>query len=339
MTQRFGAFSNPIVGTDGQLVRESIRSPNYVPGVSGWTINKDGTASFNSTTINGDLKVVGDNGSVVWIRNADDHAVIEFYPPTPLPALVPAKIQGRAVFADRPSLNIYGPTFTGFSYSSIELYTELITDEAYIGLIAQRFLFQAVSGQFTDSIMTVNVETVIADATRTVTGGELRNTLLPNLLTAAWVGMKDGQFAERDGSGNAVASRRFEAVAAVTTASGTYVANPAAPTEGIAFRASSSGNARFQWAAGMSHSVAAGATLVSWELRIGATIGSGTIVIAADDDRAIENNGTNRQYGSFYEITGLTPGLAYNLRLMYRTGAGATATIIRRRMSITPILY
>lgn len=33
------------------LIREAIQSPNYTPGVSGWTINQDGTAEFSDLTI------------------------------------------------------------------------------------------------------------------------------------------------------------------------------------------------------------------------------------------------------------------------------------------------
>lgn len=46
-------FSNPITGGQGALVRPAIKSPDYVPGVSGWSINRDGTAEFNDLTIRG----------------------------------------------------------------------------------------------------------------------------------------------------------------------------------------------------------------------------------------------------------------------------------------------
>ena len=43
---------NPVVGGTA-LRRQSIRSPNYAPGASGWTINQDGSAEFNNLTIRG----------------------------------------------------------------------------------------------------------------------------------------------------------------------------------------------------------------------------------------------------------------------------------------------
>lgn len=47
-------FSNPLVAGI-QLIRSAIRSANYVAGVSGWTINRDGTAEFSAATVRGIL--------------------------------------------------------------------------------------------------------------------------------------------------------------------------------------------------------------------------------------------------------------------------------------------
>lgn len=46
-------FENPITGGQGALLRSAIKSPDYSPGVMGWSINKDGTAEFNDLTIRG----------------------------------------------------------------------------------------------------------------------------------------------------------------------------------------------------------------------------------------------------------------------------------------------
>jgi hypothetical protein len=46
-------FTNDIIGGAAALIRAAIRSPNYVAGVSGWSINKDGSAEFNNMTIRG----------------------------------------------------------------------------------------------------------------------------------------------------------------------------------------------------------------------------------------------------------------------------------------------
>lgn len=44
-------FNNPIVGGGGGLVYPSIHSPDFIAGVSGWSINKDGTAEFNQLVL------------------------------------------------------------------------------------------------------------------------------------------------------------------------------------------------------------------------------------------------------------------------------------------------
>jgi hypothetical protein len=46
-------FSNPIAGDGGSLQYPQIKSPDFVAGVSGWKISKDGSAEFNDITIRG----------------------------------------------------------------------------------------------------------------------------------------------------------------------------------------------------------------------------------------------------------------------------------------------
>lgn len=47
------AFTNEITGGQGALVRPAIKSPNFATGVSGWSINRDGSAEFNNLTLRG----------------------------------------------------------------------------------------------------------------------------------------------------------------------------------------------------------------------------------------------------------------------------------------------
>jgi hypothetical protein len=46
-------FMNPPVGLNGIITRNSFQSANYVPGVSGWAIFKNGNAEFNNLTVRG----------------------------------------------------------------------------------------------------------------------------------------------------------------------------------------------------------------------------------------------------------------------------------------------
>jgi hypothetical protein len=48
-----GAYFQGLTQGQGQLVLPSVRSPNFITQVSGWTINKDGSAEFNNLTIRG----------------------------------------------------------------------------------------------------------------------------------------------------------------------------------------------------------------------------------------------------------------------------------------------
>lgn len=50
-------FSNPIASASGGLVFPSIHSPDYDPGVEGWTINRDGTAEFSDMVVRGVLTI------------------------------------------------------------------------------------------------------------------------------------------------------------------------------------------------------------------------------------------------------------------------------------------
>jgi hypothetical protein len=59
-----GGFSNPIIGGGGNLVYPSIHSPGYVPDITGWSINKDGTADFTGLTVRGQIIVESSNDGI-----------------------------------------------------------------------------------------------------------------------------------------------------------------------------------------------------------------------------------------------------------------------------------
>lgn len=59
------AFSNPIFGGE-VLIRSSVHSPDYVPGASGWTLNKDGSVEFGEAVIRGTIDIAA---GVVTIDN------------------------------------------------------------------------------------------------------------------------------------------------------------------------------------------------------------------------------------------------------------------------------
>jgi hypothetical protein len=68
-----GFRSSILAGTS--LIREAIKSPDYTPGVSGWSINRDGSAEFNDVDVRGALHA------------GDDQDYVEVSP-TPHPQVV-----------------------------------------------------------------------------------------------------------------------------------------------------------------------------------------------------------------------------------------------------------
>lgn len=77
-----GRFTDSIVGGIGTLIREFIQSPNFVTGVSGWRISKNGDAEFNNIFIRGTLELPanvapGEVGTIWWNDgNTQEHAQI-----------------------------------------------------------------------------------------------------------------------------------------------------------------------------------------------------------------------------------------------------------------------
>lgn len=336
-------FGNPIVGGAGSLVRQSIHSPDYVAGVSGWTINKDGTAEFNSTTIRGDLRVVGANGSEVWIHEVDTSARIDVYSPSPDPLVNPGYIEGSLPFPTGPELTLVGPTYGNtppLDPAVINLRKNLTTGDGVIGISANQLdLTTSTTGD--PGQLTIFHDATIFDSTaaQVMCAGEIRSNLNPYSTSGAWAGLKSGAFYEANGAGAAVSTQSFYDDATVTTTSTSFVADPGNPTAGLVFNHPKSGKVLIDWVALLTNT-GANFNLVSWEMRLGSTIGSGTIVFTTSDARAIEHSGTSSATtASFFEAT--LPGNSnsvYNIRLMYRTNAG-TLSAARRRMRVTPVLY
>ncbi len=61
-------FSDPITAGN-VLIRPAIQSPNYVAGVSGWTINRNGSAEFNSVTVRGAFVVANGTQQISVFNN------------------------------------------------------------------------------------------------------------------------------------------------------------------------------------------------------------------------------------------------------------------------------
>lgn len=125
------AFSNPVVGGEGgELIRDSIKSPNFVAGVSGWIIRRDGSAEFNNVNIRFDLTagsiVVGPNtGPQVIIRYDGTHGTIEFPTNRPIEdrvAFIRSRVVSPGTAAENLMLELNSPTTdNGGDWAYLEL--------------------------------------------------------------------------------------------------------------------------------------------------------------------------------------------------------------------------
>jgi len=90
-------FTNSITGENGVLIRNQIESPNFVTGVSGWIVRKDGTVEFTSGVFRGNI-VLNQLGAVLEYTGAGNNLGV---------ALAPAS--GSDVFGNTysPGLNVY----------------------------------------------------------------------------------------------------------------------------------------------------------------------------------------------------------------------------------------
>ncbi|MGW5402645.1 hypothetical protein, partial [Streptomyces sp. NPDC003952] len=114
------------------------------------------------------------------------------------------------------------------------------------------------------------------------------------------------------------------------------------PVVGSSFTAPASGKVYVTVTSHMEHNTAAAFAYVAFEVRDGSTIGSGTVVHAANTDEGvgIGSSGTaptRINAGNRVLITGLTPGSAYNARTMHLTTAG-NFDIFYRSLLVEPVL-
>jgi len=129
------------------------------------------------------------------------------------------------------------------------------------------------------------------------------------------------------------ASVQFFSISSNTTNSTTYVALIPAP--GGTFVAPGSGKVWIHIAAEVGQNASGTVSWMSFEVREGAVLGSGTIVTAASDARAIAAGGPSEcRPGRTCLVTGLTPGSTYNVRAMCRGNIANNARFSGRRVCV-----
>jgi hypothetical protein len=161
----------------------------------------------------------------------------------------------------------------------------------------------------------------------------------------------ESELARIDGNVSAVTTvtDKFATVVLVTTTqntSGTTTSTSFTPTLtggttcSFTFVAPPSGIIIVHNTTNLSNTLTSG-VLMSFEIRIGAVIGSGTVFQAADDQNTNQSSGVagvgNRATVST-PVTGLTAGATYNIRQMFRVSAG-TGTFISKRLTVVPVFF
>lgn len=132
----------PNVTAGTVLVQSAIQSPDYGQGVSGWTINQDGTAEFNDLNLRGQF-----NGSNYFIN--DEGAF--FYDGTPAAGNLIASFAGDFGTDD------YGNTyFPGVSSYSGGEFSNLSNGSVYAGQISGGFPMAGGGGVGNTSDFTLN---------------------------------------------------------------------------------------------------------------------------------------------------------------------------------------
>lgn len=129
-----------------------------------------------------------------------------------------------------------------------------------------------------------------------------------------------------------------------TFASATFI--PGTVVVGVAFTAPASGKVIVLFGGYIASNVNQNAVLLSFEMKTGGTVGSGTLVgSAANSDRAIVggkavNSGAVALLGAGNSAlyTGLTPGATYNVRMLHATDPGNTSNAFYRQIMVQPQL-
>jgi hypothetical protein len=131
----------------------------------------------------------------------------------------------------------------------------------------------------------------------------------------------------------ATASQAASGTTTSTTFTNTLTTSGAGP--GVAFTAPPSGRVTVENTANLISSTVA--SLMSFEIRAGSSVGTGTVVVAAIDENGPSVGGGNSgsRYTLVLPLSGLTPGGSYNIRQMYRVSAGGTGgTFIQKRITV-----
>lgn len=121
-------FAHDIAGGAGNLVIDSLQSPNFVHNVSGWQVSKDGNAEFNQVQARGQVFVAGTGGSEIAIILTGGVPIIQLIPASVTQLTSKPEIFSNADFAglvnESMILNLVSGKSNGQSDAGIQLFSE-----------------------------------------------------------------------------------------------------------------------------------------------------------------------------------------------------------------------
>lgn len=117
------------------------------------------------------------------------------------------------------------------------------------------------------------------------------------------------------------------------------------PAAGFSFTAPPSGKVYLTVTGQIECAVNGNTALLGYEVRTGGTVGSGTVVLGASFNRAVEtskavNAGAAARItaSNRFLATGLTPGATYNVQTMHWMSPAGTGTVSFRQILMEPVL-
>jgi hypothetical protein len=137
------------------------------------------------------------------------------------------------------------------------------------------------------------------------------------------------------------------AVDASTVAIATTAYAQSSPSFGVSFTAPTSGRVRVSFRARFECKVNSSRCTVSAEVAVGATVGSGSVLFAGDDNEALETSQSSTAATTPAEtridamqwrtITGLTAGNSYNAYIVHKGFVVTGGTIYARGILVEPL--
>lgn len=334
-------FSNPVANAVGTLIRKAMNSVNYVTGVAGWIIRRDGSAEFSNVVVRGEVDAGGSTGQARVVMTGN----------------LPAPLN---TFTWQAGSRSYKAAVIFYGIGDDTTYTYLATVQnnnipapgtlVHMGEVKSgavvvdgsgnpkvtEWYYSTTGNTFAFSYNPDNFSVKLANSLSELSAGPGQVVVRSNdpggtiFISSAGNTILNGPTVYGNNPGPVTA---FNA-AALTAAGTTYIS--LSSRVAVAFTAPPGGNVWISYHSVIHTSAAAGNAKLTPQVRSGSVLGSGAIFYGATDLDALMVTGTTDYgMGNSIPITGLTPGAQYNVELM--GASSGTGTFAQNKVSVIPI--